>query len=395
MFCVQCGKKNPDGARYCSACGTLVAVAAEPAPPSSISNPGFDAAVAADRMPQQGSPGAKVCPSCGLFNPATASRCDCGVSFVVGTPPTVSHRTVSHRYAGFWIRVAASVIDSFVIAGLAVGGAVVFAVAGAATDASEELAVIGYYIVSLFASWLYYAAMESSERQATLGKRAVGIAVIDTDGRRLSFGRATGRAFAKWLNAVTLGIGWLVVALSRQKRGLHDFVAGTLVVQREPTPKVGGVTMGVLCALAAVPVIGIIAAIAVPGLLGARMSGNEASAIGTLRTINRAQEEYAARCRGFASALPSLRVAAKMISSDVTAAETVTRSGYEFTLYPASGAQRVPHATMGCEGAVTQYVVQAVPVSPGTTGIRFFATDAAGVVYQDKSAKFDSATPLQ
>jgi ketosteroid isomerase-like protein len=81
------------------------------------------------------------------------------------------------------------------------------------------------------------------------------------------------------LNAVTLGIGWLLVAFSQNKRRMHDFVAGTLVVQRDPTPQARAVVVGVLCALAALPVIGIIAAIAVPGLLRARVSGNEASAL--------------------------------------------------------------------------------------------------------------------
>ena len=135
-------------------------------------------------------------------------------------------------YAGFWVRVAATVIDGFVTTGIAVAVAMVWGGAGLLTDTGLEMATVGYYIAGGLASWLYYATCESSGKQATLGKRAVGIVVTDTSGQRLSFGRASGRAFAKWLNALTLGIGWIVVAFSKQKRGLHDFVAGTLVVQR-------------------------------------------------------------------------------------------------------------------------------------------------------------------
>jgi uncharacterized RDD family membrane protein YckC len=73
--------------------------------------------------------------------------------------------------------------------------------------------------------------MESSTSQATFGKMACGLAVTDTYGNRISFGRATGRYFAKILSALTLGIGFAMVGWTRQKRGLHDFVAGTLVVR--------------------------------------------------------------------------------------------------------------------------------------------------------------------
>jgi uncharacterized RDD family membrane protein YckC/type II secretory pathway pseudopilin PulG len=280
-----------------------------------------------------------------------------------------------------------------VIVGISVAGAIAFGAAGLLTDAAPEAAAAGYYIVSLLASWLYYAACESSSRQATLGKRAVGIVVTDTSGRALSFGRASGRAFAKWLNAFTLGIGWIVVAFSQQKRGLHDFVAGTLVVQR--TRKAGPAMIVALCALTAVPVVGIVAAIAVPGLLRARMSGNEASAIGALRAINSAQESYAAQCRGYARSLPSLGAAGNFLTSELTTAETVTRSGYQFTVSPASNSEPLARPSPGCEGAVTQYVVHAVPVNQGSTGVRFFATDARGIIYQDNSATFENATPLQ
>jgi uncharacterized RDD family membrane protein YckC len=83
-------------------------------------------------------------------------------------------------------------------------------------------------------SWFYFAFMESSSRQATLGKMAIGVRVTDLDGRPVSFARATGRYFAKILSNLTLGIGHLMVAFTERKQGLHDMVAGTLVVRGAP-----------------------------------------------------------------------------------------------------------------------------------------------------------------
>jgi uncharacterized RDD family membrane protein YckC len=74
--------------------------------------------------------------------------------------------------------------------------------------------------------------MESSARQATLGKMALGIVVTDLDGNRIGFGRATGRYFAKILSALILLIGFIMAAFTQKKQGLHDIIAGTLVVKK-------------------------------------------------------------------------------------------------------------------------------------------------------------------
>jgi uncharacterized RDD family membrane protein YckC len=76
--------------------------------------------------------------------------------------------------------------------------------------------------------------MESSSMQATLGKRAMNIAVIDSGGRRLTFARAGLRAIAHWISLLIFGIGFLMAAFTEQKQALHDFIAGTLVVSRKP-----------------------------------------------------------------------------------------------------------------------------------------------------------------
>ncbi|MGA9497765.1 MAG: RDD family protein, partial [Terriglobales bacterium] len=84
-------------------------------------------------------------------------------------------------------------------------------------------------IALIFSSWLYEAFMESSSYQATLGKMIFGMKVTDLYGNRISFGRATGRHFAKWLSGMILGIGYIMVAFTERKQGLHDLLAGTLV----------------------------------------------------------------------------------------------------------------------------------------------------------------------
>ena len=84
-------------------------------------------------------------------------------------------------------------------------------------------------LLNLGIAWLYFAIMESSPTQATLGKMAIGIVVTDMSGNRVSFGRATGRHFAKIVSGIILGIGFLMIAFTERKQGLHDIMADTLV----------------------------------------------------------------------------------------------------------------------------------------------------------------------
>jgi uncharacterized RDD family membrane protein YckC len=151
--------------------------------------------------------------------------------------PTV----ITRHYAGFWRRFAALFIDGLIVTGCS--AAVAIGVGVLATIGSGEFttgAVVGYYLASFVLQWLYFALSEASPHQATIGKRALGIFVTDAGGQRISFGRATGRVFAKWLNALTLGIGWLMAAFTDEKRALHDYVAGTLVLAREDSRKRNG-----------------------------------------------------------------------------------------------------------------------------------------------------------
>jgi uncharacterized RDD family membrane protein YckC len=124
---------------------------------------------------------------------------------------------VASPYAGFWARVGAYLIDLLVV----LIPVVLLAL----------IPILGI-ILDIVGIWLYFALQESSERQATIGKRAVGIYVTDLQGRRISFGQATGRYFGKIISGLILYIGYIMVAFTEKKQGLHDMMAGTLVIRR-------------------------------------------------------------------------------------------------------------------------------------------------------------------
>jgi uncharacterized RDD family membrane protein YckC len=75
--------------------------------------------------------------------------------------------------------------------------------------------------------------MESSKRQGTLGKMAIGIVVTDLDRRRITFGKANARFWSKLLSKALLGAGFIMIAFTRRKQGLHDIIAKTLVIRKE------------------------------------------------------------------------------------------------------------------------------------------------------------------
>ena len=147
--------------------------------------------------------------------------------------------------------------------------------------------------------------------------------------------------------------------------------------------------------LIVVAIIGIIAAIAVPGLLRARMSGNETSAIGGLRATNTAEVSYSSACGNgaYATAFLTLGTPPPMgtqafLSEDLAsmaAGVTPQKSGYTYTLAPGANNAQGPNDCNGTQTDVTFYAT-AVPTSPASTGNRAFATSAAGAIWQDVSA---------
>jgi uncharacterized RDD family membrane protein YckC len=90
-----------------------------------------------------------------------------------------------------------------------------------------------FLLVTLIGTWLYHALLESSEWQATAGKKALGLIVTDTSGARTSFARASGRHFAKIITGlIPLGIGYILAGVMEKKQALHDMIAGCLVLRK-------------------------------------------------------------------------------------------------------------------------------------------------------------------
>lgn len=142
------------------------------------------------------------------------------------------------NYADFWIRFVASFIDGIIvnvlgsIIGFMIGLIVGISAGGRGDSGVVVTAQTLGFLAGVIITWLYQAFLESSSRQATLGKQAMGIVVTDLNGDRISFGRATARSFSKYLSAIILLIGYIMAAFTERKQALHDLIAGTLVVKK-------------------------------------------------------------------------------------------------------------------------------------------------------------------
>jgi uncharacterized RDD family membrane protein YckC len=90
-----------------------------------------------------------------------------------------------------------------------------------------------FVAVAVLLQWLYFAYLESGEKQATWGKQALGLYVTDGAAERISFGRASGRFFAKIISGlIPLGIGYIMAGFTEKKQALHDMIVGCLVLRR-------------------------------------------------------------------------------------------------------------------------------------------------------------------
>ena len=189
-------------------------------------------------------------------------------------------------YAGFWKRVAAYVIDGLVV-GIAGGilGAIVGGVLGALMSTGSN-GLGGSFIfiqvitnvVSIALAAAYYAGFHASSSQATLGKMAVGIKVVRSDGSRISVARGVGRYFATFLSTLILGIGFLMAAFTERKQALHDMVCDTLVVDKWAFTahpewqkhELGTVTVVILALFGVLMLLlGLVMAFAIVGMAGA------------------------------------------------------------------------------------------------------------------------------
>jgi uncharacterized RDD family membrane protein YckC len=134
------------------------------------------------------------------------------------------------KHAGFWLRFAAYVIDAVAVYAAVFMIALILGVSFSFFDDSRDEQLSPLLVLMYLPIILYFPLMESSAWQATLGKRAVNIKVTDTDGNRISFGKALGRFFAKILSAAILYIGFFMAGFTERKQALRDMVVGTLVV---------------------------------------------------------------------------------------------------------------------------------------------------------------------
>lgn len=163
-------------------------------------------------------------------------------------PPGYAAAPAGVVFCGFWVRVAAYLIDGIIIGiPMAIVIGIVFAttMSGALSSGDEQevaaaaMASAGVFIIvyllMFVAVWLYEAMMTSSAAGGTIGKRVMGMRVVrGTDGSRLSFGRATGRFFAKVFitGIIPFGIGYMMAGFTERKRALHDMIADTVVIKR-------------------------------------------------------------------------------------------------------------------------------------------------------------------
>lgn len=211
MFCSKCGAKAAEGTAFCGSCGQPMV--------------GYSVAQSA-AAPYTGG--------------------------VVGAAPSVA-AAGGRDYAGFWLRVVAYLIDgllSLFIFGIVIAMAVGFLGVESIRSQLQEMGrgmngpnpVFPTMLVVMFltflafgivVSWLYFAGMESSERQGTLGKMALGLVVTDLNGQRISFARASGRFFSKIITGlVPLYIGYIMAGFTEKKQALHDMIASCLVLRK-------------------------------------------------------------------------------------------------------------------------------------------------------------------
>jgi uncharacterized RDD family membrane protein YckC/predicted nucleic acid-binding Zn ribbon protein len=205
--CIRCGTPIQGTAQFCDDCAALKAEEEAHFRTTPALAPGAYQTAWAQTVVQ---PGARACPACGQAVPAGADFCpDCGRA--VGGTGAV-------EYGGFWIRLLAAIIDGIIIG-------VVQAPVGLLLDfwpAQAINVIIGFAYTVGF--WL--------TQGATPGKMALGMKVTMVNGEPITGGAAVARYFGYLLDVLTLGIGYLMIAWTPQKRGLHDYLAGTVVVKK-------------------------------------------------------------------------------------------------------------------------------------------------------------------
>lgn len=189
-----------------------------------------------------------------------------------GAAETAQIKPIQVEYAGFWVRFAAVLIDGFV---LFIPNIIIQTIFGKS---------IGGFLAYVL-MWTYAIYMLNT-KQATLGKMAVGLKVTTADGSKPTIGKlALREILGKILNAFTLGIGYIMVAFTKKKQGLHDMIADTVVTydpNRKKRPWL--VVLGIIFALI-IPTIGILAGIILVSTNTARNKAQDAATKASIASI--------------------------------------------------------------------------------------------------------------
>ena len=209
-----------------------------------VKAPGSGALAAPPVAPAVGptlAPSEAVCAECGrIFNVQDMIPYG-GVHVCAGCKPVFMQKlaegaklnTGALNYAGFWIRVGAKFLDGLILGIIFVPPLIYFVIKGADNPQSGTFQILQLLFQLLFtAANICYQIFFLGKYGATLGKRACGLRVVTAEGGKISYGRATGRAFAEILSGMICYIGYLIVAFDDQKRALHDHICSTRVVYK-------------------------------------------------------------------------------------------------------------------------------------------------------------------
>ena len=224
MYCSKCGTQLTNDTIFCSACGQATGITA----PIGI----------AATAPSSSAPGLPGAPAANAV-PGTVAR----------YTPTGAMLFVPPAYAGFWLRFLAYIIDNIVL-GVIFGVVALLAITAIGVDYFRAMvqglqdgngefpvafvsAILIAVLLTAVVSWIYHAWMESSQYQGTLGKMALGLIVTDLNDQPVTFGRASGRFFAKIITGlIPLGIGYIMAGFTEKKQALHDMIASCLVLRK-------------------------------------------------------------------------------------------------------------------------------------------------------------------
>lgn len=207
MFCSKCGIRLDEGNRFCQACGQEVGAPIIAAP--SAAGVLFPVPVGGSTHPVPPLP-------YGAFWARLVAYVIDGL--IIGVPSMIALFTAMFFFGGFGMLLHHSHPDPNAVRAIVL---TMFPIFG-----------LGILII-LALQWLYFAGLESSARQATIGKSVMSLRVTDLEGQRLSFGHATGRFFAKLVSGlIPFLIGYLMAAFTEKKQALHDLIAGTLVLRK-------------------------------------------------------------------------------------------------------------------------------------------------------------------